>query len=263
MQRLWSEVEMDQKPAVWPSKKGSVAPVSYCFAVIKPSSEMASKYQAAMETEPTSRKGGALSDQDLLAEVLNQGHVLLPHNLVMFPSWFNHKDWLHFQGAKMLESVGAASVEDLNVALPIFVDRFGAVHFSRVFSMTTVLESEGAFLRQLIAANKNPPHSPLIHVGHDNLSTKEWAENFLLPLWKILHQRFHAQKKSTEDAIVTALAGERVPGGLAKALLSLRSVNERVDQVAVAGQVVQPAASSTPTKSYSSGAWSSRHSSSW
>ncbi len=83
---------MDQKPYVKNPNKGSSPPVSYCFAIIKPSQHLTSKYQAAMETETSANKGGRLSDQDMLAEVLNEGHVVLPHNVVMFPSLFNHTD---------------------------------------------------------------------------------------------------------------------------------------------------------------------------
>ena len=234
MQRLWSAVDFEQEPQEYhPNRKSTPTPVSYCFAIIKPSIELANQYEAAMAAEPSVQKGSRLSDQDLLGEVLKQGHVLLPHDLVMFPSWFNHTDWLDWQGQKLLATVDANSVEEFQGKLPAFVEKFGAVHFSRVFSMTNILDTEAAFLKQLIGSNKKKSHETVISVGANAVTSEVWAKEFLLPLWRILHERFHAHKCITEKAILAAIGGTPVTGGLAKAFVSLRSVQQRTPPGAV------------------------------
>ena len=264
MQRLWSAVDFEQEPQEYhPNRKSTPTPVSYCFAIIKPSFELANQYEAAMAAEPSIQKGSRLSDQDLLGEVLKQGHVLLPHDLVMFPSWFNHTDWLDWQGKKLLATVGALSVEEFQDKLPAFVDKSGAVHFSRVFSMTNILDTEAAFLQQLIGANKKRPNETLIYVGADAVTTTDWAKEFLLPLWRILHERFHAHKLITENAILAAIGCTPVSGGLAKAFVSLRSVQQRPPPVAVQRQQQQPVAQEQRTNRFYSGASSNRSGRSW
>ena len=146
-------------------------------------------------------------------------------------------------------------MHELQHKLPEFVNGFGAVHFSRVFSMTSILETESDFLKQLIGANKNPAHADLIHVGQDRLTTEDWAKEFLLPLWRILHQRFHEQKTATENAISKAVARGRVAGGLGKALTSLRSVQQRSVQVASTGhETVSTSRPSTTLRVFDGGA---------
>jgi hypothetical protein len=177
----------------------------------------------------------------------------LAHDLVMFPSWFNHTDWLDWQGKKLLATVGALSVEEFQDKLPAFVDKFGAVHFSRVFSMTNILDTEAAFLQQLIGSNKKKPHETVIYVGANAVTSEDWAREFLLPLWRILHERFHSHKCITEEAILAAIGGTPVTGGLAKAFVSLRSVQQRTPPVAVQRQEQQPVAQrQTNNRFYSS-----------
>ena len=254
MQRLWSAVDLEQEPQVYnPNRKSTPTPVSYCFAIIKPSIELANQYEAAMAAEPSIQKGSRWSDQDLLGEVLKQEHVLLPHDLVMFPSWFNHTDWLDWQGQKLLATVAANSVEEFQSKLPAFVEKFGAVHFSRVFSMTNILDTEAAFLQQLIESNKKKSHETVIYVGANAVTSEDWAKEFLLPLWRILHERLHSHKCITEEAILAAIGGTPVTGGLAKAFVSLRSVQQRTPPVAVQRQEQQPVAQrQTNNRFYSS-----------
>ena len=93
MQRMNSKVDFEADPLVKQSRprsqarggKASYVPtLSYCFALIRPTVQLAEKYEAAMAQ--SGKKKGVLSDQDLLSEVLQFSHVELTHTCIMFPS---------------------------------------------------------------------------------------------------------------------------------------------------------------------------------
>ena len=92
MQRNLSEVTVGAKPVhivddAWNSyhhEQGPM-PVSYCWAFIRPTPELAERYEAHMQAP--SSKQGLSSDQDLLAEVIATDWHKANHDFVAFPSW--------------------------------------------------------------------------------------------------------------------------------------------------------------------------------
>ena len=87
MQRIDSRVDfnapMKAREGKWHQYSGQ-RPVSYCFAVIKPSEELTESYMQKMAAG-TTRSKGVLSDQDLLAEVLRSRYLGFNHDVIMFP----------------------------------------------------------------------------------------------------------------------------------------------------------------------------------
>jgi len=89
-------------------KNEYVPTLSYCFALIRPTEELALKYEAAMAQ--SGRKKGTLSDQDLLSEVLQWNHVELPHTCIMFPSWWNHADVAQIRVPEIMKALGVENI---------------------------------------------------------------------------------------------------------------------------------------------------------
>jgi hypothetical protein len=69
---------------------GQARSVSYCFAVIRPNPQLADRYCQLMAQNFGGRTATTLSDQSLLSEILGSKYLEMNHDIVMFPSWFNH-----------------------------------------------------------------------------------------------------------------------------------------------------------------------------
>jgi hypothetical protein len=85
LSRISSRVADNIPPQLVSGDKG----LSYCFAIFRPSDNMAMKYKGIMSKGPKdytrAMRKGALSDQDLFTEVFKSRHVLLPIRMVFFP----------------------------------------------------------------------------------------------------------------------------------------------------------------------------------
>ena len=137
MHRIDSRVDFNAplkaREGKWQQHSGQ-RPVSYCFAVIKPSEELTETYMQKMAAGATRAKG-VLSDQDLLAEVLGSRYLELNHDVIMFPSWFNHANINHRRADEILKAMQWESFDHLQPQqIDAFIESFGAVHFSASFA---------------------------------------------------------------------------------------------------------------------------------
>jgi hypothetical protein len=97
MQRVDSQVSFTEKPVRVQSRLAARSgrpvdfpKVSYCYAIIRPSTELADRYEQLMAGE--FNEAGLLSDQDLLGQVLAGRFARMSHQFVAFPSWWVQGD---------------------------------------------------------------------------------------------------------------------------------------------------------------------------
>ena len=76
-------------------------PVSYSWAFIRPTIELAERYEAVMQRPASSQS--LLSDQDLLAEVISPSFTLSDHAFIAFTSWWVHYDMCQRQTQEVME----------------------------------------------------------------------------------------------------------------------------------------------------------------
>ena len=194
--------------------------MSYCFAIIRPNMELATKYEKKMQQETQSQR--LLSDQDLLGEVLHDesGFYLMHHDFICFPSWWAHdhlwqaraKEIFSHAENKWELSRGAAAFGDK------FLSKFGAVHMSRAFEFrgdVTTLQQKKESWRQGMQKGQ------YAHVDHAKLSkggvvTIDDYLEFLGGFWMALRKEHMRQIKEMQHIVTLAIGGQAVPEGLAK-----------------------------------------------
>jgi hypothetical protein len=71
-----------------------------------------------------------------------------------------------------------------------FVERFGAVHFSRGFSMTHNAQSSAEKREFLLTVSRLEAHDTLARFDNHPISYVEFLDYFLIPLWDNLVTRF-------------------------------------------------------------------------
>ena len=190
--------------------------VSYCFGIIKPSPALAKKY---MDMMASPGKSGVLSDQDLLGEVLASQYLEVNHNMVMFPSWFNHSNINHIRGKEILEAMEWKSFDEVPAdGVTNFIDYFGAVHFSRNFDprWDKGLEEKLDQMRQAGGYKLDLG----IYKGR-KLGFESFLKNFLLPLWQELRAKYARKKRELHSEIAAIVGASNPTPGLARAAFTL------------------------------------------
>ena len=195
--------------------------LSYCFAVIRPSAELGQAYRDAMmrpPPAPTHKHQGPLSDQDLLNEILHENYVLLPHNVVMFPSWLNHMRLTTTFVPEVLHMANVKTLRDLPLAIEHFATQFAAVHFSKSFdpwkSNPTFEEIRAGFVQQ-------PGGTVLCRYDNHKVTQDDWADMFCMPMYHWLRSRVRTEIDSLKAEIARCI-GSSSPGlGMSKALVAL------------------------------------------
>ena len=238
MQRRNSMVDFHAMPQIkaalggkkaWGSQAAYVPTLSYCFALIRPTAELAKRYEEAMRASGT--KKSCLSDQDLLSEVLQSKHVELPHTYVMFPSWWNHSDIAGRRVPEIMKTLGVTHIWSVTAhMIDDFVQKFGAVHFSRAFSITEAGLSYDNKRALLLAASRLTAGSVLTKYAGENITCGDFLDYFLMPLWQNLVAKFEKKLKALHDVLVHSIGGEKPGLGLAKALVTLSSAAQRSSQ---------------------------------
>ena len=219
MQRMDSVVDFDKNPTVR-EHKALYRPLSYCFAVIRPNKKLSDKYNAAMATD-SSRRSGRLSDQDLLSEVMRNKYMELPHNSIMFPSWFNHRDLSSRRAKEILNAMHWDNFDELtDDDVEQFIDQFGAVHFSNVFSPYTN-DSLYSKREQIYGAGMGKNWI----LGKDArglpIKNEDFTENFLIPLWEKMRERVTEEQDALIAEVSRVVGPQNPTPGLAKALMAL------------------------------------------
>ena len=221
MHRLDSRVDMGaplkSRDGNWSQQKGA-RHVSYCFAVIKPSQTLTEKYMQTMAAA-AQRENGVLSDQDLLGEVLASRYLEMNHDVIMFPSWFNHANINHLRANEILQAMQWDSFDQLQARdVEDFIDRFGTVHFSASFAPNyTKTEDEKKEDFFHMGGKKK-------HLGEYQgvtVSNKSYIDKFLLPLWLKLRVRYETSRGQLQDSIAKAVGPTPPTPGLARAVMTL------------------------------------------
>ena len=221
MHRIDSRVDFDApmraREGVWQPHQGPRS-VSYCVAVIKPSEELTEKYMQMMAAGAR-RSKGTLSDQDLLGEVLASRYLELNHDVIMFPSWFNHANINHRRAVEILKTMEWESFDELqSEEIDHFIDRFGAVHFSASFS-PIYDKSEDDKKRDLY--NMGGQKS---HLGKHNgatISNDAYIDNFLMPLWYKLRKLYESRRSELSTSIAQTVGSTNPTPGLSRAMVTL------------------------------------------
>ena len=202
--------------------------VSYCFGVIKPSAALAQRYMQKMASPGRS---GVLSDQDLLAEVLADTYLEVNHNMIMFPSWFNHSNINHIRGREILEAMGWRSFAEVPTdGVTKFIDYFGAVHFSKNFSPCWD-KGLDAKLEQMRGAGGRK--QDFGYFRGRKLDYESYVQNFLMPLWIELRGRYARKKKELQNEITNNVGSTNPTPGLARATFTL--LNYKIAPLAQSG----------------------------
>ena len=201
------------------------ANVSYCFGVIRPNPQLAERYMMLMTRKPA-RQNSHLSDQDLLCEVVGNQYLEMKHNVIMFPSWFNHANIMSERAREILKVMHwrwFSAVTPADIAN--FAKMFHAVHFSSAFNPYWNA-SYGAKLRGLSAGARG--QSSLGEFDGCKIEFNHYVKFFLGPLWLHL-RRLHAQRVSELLREVAKVVGSSNPTpGLSRVVMTLTnmSVNE-------------------------------------
>jgi Zinc finger C-x8-C-x5-C-x3-H type (and similar) len=213
----------------WGSKTAFVPTLSYCFALIRPTAALAKRYEEAMRASGT--KKSSLSDQDLFSEVLQTKHLELPHTFVMFPSWWNHSDLALRRVPEIMRTLGVSHIRKVTEQMiDVFVDKFGAVHFSRAFSMTDAGMNHDTKRKLLLGASRLPEDAILCSYAGQDVSNGDFLTYFLMPVWENVVAKFDRQLEALHDVMVDSIGGESPGLGLAKALVTLSSSKQRSSQ---------------------------------
>ena len=132
-----------------------------------------------------------LSDQDLFVEVFKQNHVLLPIQMLFFPSWLNHNTILPMYLEDLPKDYDISDKQDLKRIVPQIFDDMGTIHFSSAFSVTKNIDEEQQ-IQELVRGyrgDNNYMRMGSMHIRHQDLVT-----NFLGPLLVECHERHKALK---------------------------------------------------------------------
>ena len=228
--KAWPQIkEVIGNRKAWGSKTAFVPTLSYCFALIRPTAELAKRYEQAMRASGT--KKSCLSDQDLLSEVLQSKHLELPHTFVMFPSWWNHSDIAERRVPEIMRTLGVSQIRKVTEQMiDEFVEKFGAVHFSRAFSMTDAGLNYNSKRKLLLAASRLSEGAILTTYAGQEISNGDFLTYFLMPVWENVVAKFDQQLEALHDVILESIGGEKPGLGLAKALVTLSSAKQRSSQ---------------------------------
>ena len=204
MNRVWSEVTEKGEPSLrayeeWekPDK------VSYCMAVVKPSAFESERYDELLKSDKGTT--GLLSDQDFLCNYLKEvgGYILLPHSVMLFPSWLNHDNimqkrleevvtWMNSlkaQDGSLNYKKDKKSIECLSQDFMVhrWFHQFGAIHTSSAFDVGKI-QTKKQFVEDLChgkACGKGK-----IRLHGNQITHPDVAGGFMYQL-KILIQRLH------------------------------------------------------------------------
>ena len=144
MCRRFSSLQFGKKPEPyrrpWSLGRRAKNGVSYCYAIVKPTNELATRYEEKMKGSSTEdkRRTGLLSDQDLLEDFLGDNFLLMTHEFIAYPSWWMHTDvcWRIWPKlTKNKETQGDATFYDAGRRM---AREFGAAHMSQGFHAINV-----------------------------------------------------------------------------------------------------------------------------
>ena len=165
------------------------------------------------------RSKGVLSDQDLLAEVLGSRYLELDHDVIMFPSWFNHSNINHRRADEILKAMQWEDFDRLQPQqIDAFIESFGAVHFSASFAPAYDKTEDD---KKLDLYNMGGQKTFLRNQHGATISNEAYIENFLMPLWQKLRMCYDSRGKQLQTSIARAVGATPPTPGLSRALITL------------------------------------------
>ena len=180
------------------------------------------------------RSKGVLSDQDLLAEVLGSRYLELNHDVIMFPSWFNHANINHRRADEILKAMQWEDFDRLQPQqIDAFIESFGAVHFSASFAPAYDKTEDD---KKLDLYNMGGQKTFLRNQHGATISNEAYMEKFLMPLWQKLRLCYDSRRKQLQTSIAQAVGATDPTPGLSRALITLTN------------RAVRPLAKSRPGK---------------
>ena len=231
MQRNLSKAVFDSDPvhitqfdwSSWHLQTGQM-PVSYCWAFIRPTTELAQRYEAIMQAPAQNQ--GLLSDQDLLAEVISTDFTMANHNIVAFPSWFVHSDICAKRAQELMET----NMKDDKKQKPWrahgagLLAKVGAFHLSKSFDFDTCalnLETKKAgWVKSMKISPWDLKDNYVWPQSHREETFHDYIE-VLSGFWEALHEE-HKNQLSTLTRIIVDSVDELTPGlGMMKGLVAL------------------------------------------
>jgi hypothetical protein len=231
MQRNLSKAVFDSDPvritqtdwSSWHLETGQM-PVSYCWAFIRPTTELTQRYEAVMQA-PAQNKG-LLSDQDLLAEVISTEFTMAHHNIIAFPSWFVHSDICEKRAQEVMES----NMKHDKKQLPWrahgagLIAKVGAFHLSKSFDFDTCALNLETKKAGWVKSMKISPWDLKNYYVWPKSHRKETFHDYIEVLsgfWVALHEE-HKKQLSTLTTIIVDSVDELTPGlGMMKGLVAL------------------------------------------
>ena len=231
MQRKLSKVVFNEGPVEINKKDWSPhhheagqMPLSYCFAFISPTKELADRYQSTMESPAQNQ--GLLSDQDLLAEVISNKFTLSHHDIIAFPSWWVHFDICEYRAQEVMElnMMYDKKQKPWRAHGKSLLETIGAFHLSKSFDFLTCADSlqtkQTGWMRSMRMSAWSLKKRPV----RPNSTRQETFQDFievLSGLWLALLDERKNQIEALTSHIVDSV-GELTPGiGIMKGLMSL------------------------------------------
>jgi hypothetical protein len=188
--RTHSRFGKNRVPVLQEDKTG----LSYCFAMFRPSDKLRAAYGEKMGCKPPPAKFGrknSLSDQDLFVEVFKQKHVLLPIQMLFFPSWLNHNTVLPMYLEDIPKDYTVHNKQDLEEVVEQIFDDMGTIHFSSAFSVTKSIDEQQQ-IQELLRGYRG--HHSYMPMGSMSIRHQDLVTHFLGPLLVACHKR-HKQLK--------------------------------------------------------------------
>ena len=196
--RTHSRLGREREPRLQQGKTG----LSYCFAMFRPSDQLRAGYAEKMRRQPPQGKFGrksVLSDQDLFVEVFKQNHVLLPIQMLFFPSWLNHNTILPMYLEDLPKDYDISDKQDLKRIVPQIFDDMGTIHFSSAFSVTKNIDEEQQ-IQELIRGYRGDNN--YMRMGSMSIRHQDLVTHFLAPLLVACHERHKALKATIHQEIL-------------------------------------------------------------
>ena len=236
MQRKLSKVTFGEEPQQlsqydWTNfhhEQGQM-PVSYCWAFIRPTVELAKRYEEHMQAPALT--SGLLSDQDLLAEVISNDYTKANHDFIGFPSWWVHSDICSERAKEVMEGnmKNDAPIHCWREYGETLAAKIGAFHLSKSFDFCTCAETlqmkQDSWVRSMKIAKWNLAKKKVWPELDRYVTFSNYIE-VLTGLRETLQHEAKQQRLALSAVIVKAIQ-ELTPGlGMMKAMITIHQAPE-------------------------------------
>jgi hypothetical protein len=235
--RTHSRMGRHREPQLQQGRTG----LSYCFAMFRPSDKLRAVYAEKMGRQPPPDKYGrksVLSDQDLFVEVFKEKHVLLPIQMLFFPSWLNHNTILPMYLEDIPQDYMVHNKQDLTNIVDQIFDDMGTIHFSSAFSVTKNIEQQQQ-ISELLRGYRGG--SNYMRMGSMSIRHHDLVTHFLGPLLVARHKRHKELKATIHQEILSGADHEPFTTGWGRAAQLMSQTRGFVGKRKPFGHAEEPA----------------------